>query len=502
MKVMLTPKGREAYKKHQEFHEKMVSAAIGNLSEVEKEMVLNALNNIEEYFIEEGKKMVLASEVQSICPVCHKPVNAEYVVENEQVIFKKTCDDHGDFASLVSEDSDAYLRWMEYRSISIPPKTPITKGKKDECPLHCGTCEEHLMTACCVLLDVTERCNQKCPYCFASANEDPSKDPSLSKIEHQYDRLIELGETRPFNIQLSGGEPTVRDDLHDIIRMGRSKGFEYIQLNTNGKRIAEEEGYARILKDAGVSTVFLQFDGTNDEIYEALRNEPLLDTKSKAIDECRKARIPVTLVPTIVKNVNLFNIGDMIRFMLQNLNVVKGIHFQPVSFFGRHPEVDFQNRVTMFRVMDEIEKQTGGIITKEDLVPISTGHQLCCFCANFLKERDGEIKSLMSEEQKAEGMDCCCGEPDPEEIVRKDRDFVLNKWEVSDSCCCSDAGDEPRSFDEALAYLRNNMFTISGMAFMDESNLDAERLKRCRVQVFTEDERLIPFCGYNSIYRK
>lgn len=462
--------------------------------------------------------MAIASEVQSICPVCHKPVKGEYVVDNDQVIFRKTCDEHGNFTSLVSEDEDAYLRWMEFKSVNVPPKIPITKGEKNECPLHCGTCEEHLMTACCVLLDVTERCNQKCPYCFASANEDPSKDPGLSKIEKQYDRLIELGETRPFNIQLSGGEPTVRDDLPEIIRMGRSKGFEYIQLNTNGKRIAEEERYAQILKDAGVSTVFLQFDGTNDGIYETLRAEPLFDMKLKAIDECRKARIPVTLVPTVVKNVNLSNIGEMIRFMLSNLNVVKGIHFQPVSFFGRHPEDDFENRVTMFRVMEEIENQTNGLILRENLVPISTGHQLCCFCANFLRERNGEIKSLMSEEQKSEGMDCCSSEPDPEEIVRKDRDFVLNKWEVSDepagtcctppdvevsgSCCYSVESNEPQSFDEALAYLRNNMFTISGMAFMDESNLDAERLKRCRVQVFTEDERLIPFCGYNSIYRK
>lgn len=469
--------------------------------------------------------MEIDTGVQSICPVCHKPIEAKYAKEDVGVVLRKTCEKHGDFAALVSENPKDYLKWMEFTSVNVPPKMPITKGKKDECPLHCGTCDEHLMTACCVLLDITERCNQKCPYCFASANENPDKDPPLSKIEKSYDRLIELGEARPFNIQLSGGEPTVRDDLPQIIKMGRDKGFEYIQLNTNGKRLAEEPGYAYKLKDAGVSTVFLQFDGTTDDIYMKLRAEPLLNTKLKAIDECRKARIPVTLVPTVVKNINLDNTGDLIRFMLNNLNVVKGIHFQPVSFFGRHPEDDFENRVTMFKVMREIETQTNGLFKREDLVPISTGHQLCCFCSNFLRERDGSIKSLMTNEQKNQGMDCCGSEPAPEEIVRKDRDFVLNKWEVSDEAeggcctppdvevsdkCCNDASqseensccDEPQSFDEALAYLRNNMFTISGMAFMDKSNLDAERLKRCRVQVFTEDERLVPFCGYNSIYRE
>ena len=56
--------------------------------------------------------------------------------------------------------------------------------------------------------------------------------------------------------------------------------------------------------------------------------------------------------------------------------------------------------------------------------------------------------------------------------------------------------------DEFITYYKSNMFTVSGMAFMDLSNLDAERLKRCRVVQLTDDDRLIPFCAYNSIYRK
>ena len=56
-------------------------------------------------------------------------------------------------------------------------------------------------------------------------------------------------------------------------------------------------------------------------------------------------------------------------------------------------------------------------------------------------------------------------------------------------------------FDDFLSYYKNNVFTVTGMAFMDRSNLDAERLKRCRVQQLTADDRLIPFCAYNSYYR-
>lgn len=477
--------------------------------------------------------MKILNKTQSICSACHKPIEAFYIEENGQVYLQKECSEHGKTRAIVAENVEDYVNWTSHPVINIPPKEPITHGKEGECPLHCGTCDQHLQTACCVLLDVTDRCNQNCTYCFARANEDVNNDPPLELIERWYDKLIELGEERPFNIQLSGGEPTVRDDLPEIIRMGREKGFEYIQLNTNGRKIAEETGYAKKLKDAGVSVVFLQFDGMNDEIYKTLRGEPLLETKKKAISNCKMAGIPVTLVPTIVKNVNLSNIGEMMQFLIQNLDVIKGIHFQPVSFFGRHPDGEesgeFENRVTMFETIREIERQTKGVFQKKDLYPISTGHSLCCFCGSYLKEKDGHIKSLIGEKASVEGISCC-DNINPLDIIKKDRDFVLNKWDLPEQeetepylccgwetdldnepfegwedlsqkgCCCSNS-EESLTLDEILDYLKSNMFTISGMAFQDKTNLDAERLKRCRVQVFTKDERLIPFCSYNSLYR-
>jgi uncharacterized radical SAM superfamily Fe-S cluster-containing enzyme len=460
------------------------------------------------------------------------------------------------------------------------------------------------MTACCVLIDVTTRCDQRCPWCFARAG-DEAAEPSLEEIGRWYDRLIELGEERPFNIQISGGEPAVRDDLPAIVALGRGKGFTYIQLNTNGRRLgalppsdgpggrgggegdraeygggAVGEAYARQLAEAGLTTVFMQFDGISDAVYEKLRGEPLLDIKLRAIENCGKAGLPVTLVPTVVKGVNIFErpdrsgeIGGMIEFMLANLGTVKGIHFQPASFFGRHPEPSPEtgrrgadsagpgdanrievnsDRVTMFAVMNEIERQTGGRIRGADLLPITTGHPLCCFCANFLRETDGSLTSLATDKQREEGMACCdeatagavrgehdagsdsccsapaadtdadpcccapaadataeaqidascCRPPDPLDIIRRDRDFVLNKWRSpSGKNVAAPADGHTLSLDEALDWLCGNMFTLSGMAFMDASNLDAERLKRCRVQYYTGDDRLIPFCAYNTIYR-
>lgn len=459
------------------------------------------------------------SEVQSICPVCNKPVKAWYTDRDGKVFLEKECEEHGSFRALVSNSTADYLEWIQNPVVNIPPKKAMTKGSDEsQCPLDCGVCDRHMQTACCVLIDITERCNQHCPYCFARADENDMsvKEPTLDELEAKFDLLLELGEEeRPFNIQLSGGEPTVRKDLPEIIRMAKDKGFEYIQINTNGRKLALEEGYAAELKKAGASVVFMQFDGTNDDIYMALRGEPLFEIKKQAIRNCEKAGLAVTLVPTVVAGVNLDNIGEMMDFLLENVNVVKGIHFQPVSFFGRHPEEDnvhgdFEGRVTMFDVLRKLEEQRPQF-KYSDYCPISTGHTLCCFYSTYIKEPDGSARCTLTAAKKAAGVACCdmsnMSHRDKIDIVKKDRDYVLEKWEIAPP---EELEREEKqytssldimSMDEFLTYYRRNTFTVTGMAFQDATNMDAERIKRCRVQVLSEDNKLIPFCAYNSIYR-
>jgi len=460
--------------------------------------------------------MEILSRVQSICPVCNKPLEACYTDRDGRVFLEKKCTEHGSFKALISNSTNDYLQWTNNTVINIPPKSAITKGSDEsQCPLHCGVCENHLQTACCVLIDITSRCNQHCLYCFARADENDMTvtEPSLAELEAKFNLLLELGEEeRPFNIQLSGGEPTVRQDLPDIIRMARNKGFEYIQVNTNGRRLALEEGYAKVLKDAGASVMFMQFDGTNDDIYMVTRGEPLFELKQRAIRNCERAGLAVTLVPTVIAGVNLDNIGEMMDFMIKNVNVVKGIHFQPVSFFGRHPEEvvdngDFEGRVTMFDVLRKLEEQRPEF-KYEDFCPISTGHTLCCFYSTYIKEPDGSVRCTLTAAKKDAGVTCCdtsiMSHRDKMDIVCKDRDYVMEKWEVAPPGTEENkytSSMDIMSMDEFLTYYRRNTFTVTGMAFQDATNLDAERVKRCRVQVLSEDNRLIPFCAYNSIYR-
>ena len=445
----------------------------------------------------------------SLCPCCQKLIPACYKASGNLVYLEKTCPEHGDFSLLVCESLETFLKWDSVKTVNIPPKKPLTKGAdafkgNTECPLHCGPCENHMQTPCCVLLEITKRCNQHCPYCFAESERAIDKfEPSLLEIEEKLKFLKSLGEERPYNIQFSGGEPTVRDDLPEMLKRAKDLGFPYLQINTNGKRLALEEGYAKKLKENGASVVFLQFDSTNDKTYMALRNERLLHLKKKAIENCRKAQLPVTLVPTLVKGVNFHEIKEMMDFLFENLDIVSGIHFQPVSFFGRYP-VDTVNdtldkRVTMFELVEEIERVTDREILKDMLSPMATGHPLCGFHGTFTISEDKTITPLR--EDTPEEPACCCTSVDPLDIIIKDRGFVLNKWGgKGNTCCCS--ADSPDSFDSFLYNCKRSMFTLSSMAFQDSLSVDQERLKRCRVHVLSPDNRVIPFCSYNIYHRE
>jgi 7,8-dihydro-6-hydroxymethylpterin dimethyltransferase len=79
-----------------------------------------------------------------------------------------------------------------------------------------------------VLVEVTGRCNLNCPFCFAQSGNN-SPDPTLENLSESFEYLVENGCTF---IQLSGGEPTLRDDLPAIVAAAKSAGCENIQLNT------------------------------------------------------------------------------------------------------------------------------------------------------------------------------------------------------------------------------------------------------------------------------
>lgn len=421
---------------------------------------------------------VLLSETMSVCPVCLERIDARYTADAAGVFLDKTCPEHGDFSVLVWDNPLGFLKWKT--RVADEPDV------KSDCPHGCGICANHLQETCCVLIEVTQRCNLGCPICFASSGgEHTADDPDLVTIAGWYDMLMENG--GPFNIQLSGGEPTMRDDLPDIIRLGREKGFSFFQLNTNGLRIANEIGYIEKLKDAGLSTVFLQFDGFSDQANVALRGRRVTEDKIRAVQRCREAHIGVVLVPTIMNGANEHEIGDLLRFAADNMPIVRGVHFQPISLFGRFSAGDAA-RITLPALFEKIESQTGGKLKKTDFLPSNAEHPLCGFHADYTV-KDGDWTLLRSG-----GDGCSCG-------ISSDqaRTVVARKWTAPEKIIPLEktSSFDVSSLDDFLIERQQTTLAVSGMAFQDAYTMDLNRLRRCYIHVVSQEGKLIPFCSYN-----
>jgi len=426
----------------------------------------------------------------SVCPVCLKRIPAARVFYGDEVYLEKTCAEHGFFKTIVWRGLPAYPSWMREK-IPNHPAQPFHQPETG-CPFDCGLCSAHRQEPCCVLLEVTQRCDLGCPVCFASSSLDPSSDPDLAVVELWYQRMLQAG--GPYNIQLSGGEPCLRDDLPEIIRMGKVLGFDYFQVNTNGLRLAEDIGYLGSLKEAGLDVVYLQFDGTKDAIYQTIRGRAILQQKIKAVQNCADLQLGVILVPTIVPGVNDRDLGGIIRFALEHQPAVKGIHFQPVAYFGRYPQRPRnEDRITLPELLSGMESQTDGMVHLTDFHPKGSENSYCSFTANYIIQPDGSLKPLREPDAG-----CVCHKPESaKEGVRRSRAFVAKHWTYQAPKSISSSNLSLGGWDEILERARTHHFSISGMAFQDAWNLDLELLQDCCIAIAAPNGDLVPFCAYN-----
>ncbi|MEF2144768.1 MAG: radical SAM protein [Desulfovibrionaceae bacterium] len=438
----------------------------------------------------------MASEPRSVCPVCLRPVPAHYEQHGHEVFLVKECPEHGHFSCVAWRGEPGFRQWSRPKTPSFPksPGTPVERG----CPLDCGLCAAHGQHTCTALIEITWRCDLSCAFCFASAGGPVRPDMDEPHVA----RLLEgvMAVSGPCNIQFSGGEPGLHPELPAFISRAKAMGFPFVQLNTNGLRAAREDGFAESLAAAGLDSVFLQFDSTEDAAFQRLRGRPLLAEKLRAVRSFVRAGIGVVLVPTVVPGVNDHDLGGLLRLAASLSPGVRGLHFQPVSYFGRFPARPRDDqRITLPEIMAGLEEQTRGEVRASDFLPPGCEHSRCSFHANYLVEEDGSLKRV-----SARNAACSCvsssGQPPivASEGANKAKAFVSRQWAAPPSITLPMTGAAPADdLDRFLARAATHMLAVSGMAFQDAWNLDLERLRGCCIHVAAPDGRLIPFCAYN-----
>ena len=216
---------------------------------------------------------IFYGQTTSLCETCWELVPAKIIGQDGKVFYQKRCPEHGVTKTLIEEDADY---WLDIRRWLKPGDRPLFNASRTErgCPWDCGLCPDHEQHSCLAIVEINDACNLTCPVCFADSAVGKGGHKSLAEVEAMLDAVVKA-EGEPDLVQLSGGEPTIHPQFWEIVAAARARPIRHIMINTNGVRIAQEEGFAERLKAVGIGfEVYLQFDSLDDERADGVARRP------------------------------------------------------------------------------------------------------------------------------------------------------------------------------------------------------------------------------------
>jgi uncharacterized radical SAM superfamily Fe-S cluster-containing enzyme len=296
----------------------------------------------------------LIEETKSFCPHCLSLIDAKIIERDGKVYMIKECCGKT-FEYLKEKDVKFYKKVKKYSIKScIGASWPINQLHKNL---------DYLST---IAIHITARCNTNCAVCVA---DDGTKDKFwLDRIWtlKNFEDFLKLIKNKKKVVLLSGGEPTVRDDLPQIIKLIKDSG-NIPYLITNGVRLADYE-YTKKLKDAGLEIVMFSLDSLIKETNDKLRGgHGIYDAKMQALENIRRCGIRVYLSMTVIDGLNDKEIGNMINFAAMNSDYISGVILRPVLPWGKIT-YDIGKDLVISDLIKLASIQTNGLINKEYLL--------------------------------------------------------------------------------------------------------------------------------------
>jgi uncharacterized radical SAM superfamily Fe-S cluster-containing enzyme len=465
-------------------------------------------------------------DTQSLCPECLKILPAEIFERDGKVWIRKECSEHGKFEDIYWGDYEMYKKAVSFAHDGKGISNPNVE-LKEPCPKNCGLCKMHKSHTALGNIVVTNRCDLQCFYCFFYAKAmGYVYEPTLEQIRMMLRKMREEKPVPCNAVQLTGGEPTIRKDIIDIIKIANEEGYDHIQLNTNGIKLSQSLEFTQAAKKAGVNTIYLSYDGTT-----AKTNPKNHWEIPKILENCRKADIGIVLVPTVINTVNDHDVGNIINFGIKNIDVIRGVNYQPVSLVGRITKADRKKfRITIPDVIKKIEEQTNGVVVKEDWYPVPTVAPITHFVESLLNKPQYELTAhpvcgmatyLFLDGDKivplprfvdVKGLLDYLDEKADE--IKGGKNRVVTSLKVLKNIgSFIDKKKQPEGLNlksllinalikhdyNALGKLHRNSLFVGMMHFQDLYNYDIERVKRCCIHYAQPDGKIVPFCAFNVI---
>jgi len=337
--------------------------------------------------------------------------------------------------------------------------------------------------------------------CFAGSSP-AGRHYTLAELQSRIDEVIAL-EGKGISFQLSGGEPTVRKDLDKIVKMCYDAGCGHVEVISNGIRIAKDPGYAKKLKEWGVTSLYLQFDSTDDDHIKQLRGERLWWVRAAALEALADAGLPVVLAVSIMPGLNDNQIGPTMDVIARSRANIVAVNFQCATPFGGRFDLEAPRKLRLPDMLELMRQQLG--LDPDGFFPVGSGSPLCNSYGR-VAYKDGRWEHALKFLSIDDFLDIM-GE-DPVDFVRaltvglSESVPYMTKQVMKNPRLLRKIA--PMVGGDPLAWLRGKkgpkQTTIYIKPFMDASDIDIDRIERCCYHN-ASPRGIISFCAMNNLHR-
>lgn len=200
-------------------------------------------------------------------------------------------------------------------------------------------------------ISVTDRCNLRCIYCMPK--EGISWIPSQEILSYEEIAAItrcmaELGVNK---VRLTGGEPLLRSDLPDLVRMLKSiPQISDIALSTNGLLLAK---YARALAQAGVNRINVSLDSLSAEKFAEISHRPGLEKVFKGMELAQACGLtPLKINVVVIRGKNDDELHQFAELTRKYPWQVRFIELMPLARDALGPEAFVSSEEVIARLKD------------------------------------------------------------------------------------------------------------------------------------------------------
>lgn len=204
-------------------------------------------------------------------------------------------------------------------------------------------------------ISITDRCNMRCVYCMPQNNTEWFEEDNVLS----YDEILRL--TTVFaslgikKIRLTGGEPTVRPKIENLIRsLSKVNGIESISMTTNGLLLYDK---ARQLKENGLGSLNISLDTFRADRFKSMCGIDGLNKVLASIRAADDAGLKIKINTVVVRGWNDDEVADFARFARFTGHTVRFIEFMPLDGAGIwEPDLVFSKREMIERINKNVKE--------------------------------------------------------------------------------------------------------------------------------------------------